>query len=279
MSEFDNYGQEVMPEEEDHMHDMEMHEEEMLEEGIIAVEPNQLMWGISTSIMFFYGGLMYRWYPKNVKDDNARFPDDDEANNQDEDWALATEEIKTWTDASTWMMRMYGFGFASWAANLALGGDGSRAHQVFYAATQVLIIAPLVSIYYALKIQRSYLPNSDVWTFNNLAATNPNDMKYLYDPEVTTISSPYYLDQSAYYNRLFWLIVLSAVNLGVNGASVAGIKRDWMIQNANWKAMQALDEACVDEEGNEIDCPEEEVEEDMEMEEEPPVEDEEEFFF
>lgn len=266
MSEFDNYGQEVMPEEE--MHDMEMHDEEMLEEGVIAVEPNQLMWGISTSVMFFYGGLIYRWYPKNVKDDNARFPDDDTANNQDEDWALDTEEIKTWTNASTWMMRMYGFGFAAWAANLAIGGDGSRAHQVFYAATQLLTVAPIISIYYALKVQRSYLPNNSVWSFYNLAATNPNDMKYLYDPEVTTISSAYYLDQSAYYNRLFWLIVLSAVNLGVNGATVAGIKRDWQIQNAHWKEMQAAEEEpCVDEEGNEIDCPEEEVAEEVVEEE------------
>lgn len=145
-----------------------------LPESGFSLEPNQMVWGLSSCLALTYGYLIRTWYSNDIKEDNIKFPDTN-GTAVSETWALATREIAAWDDASTQMLLIQGLGVIFWGVNLALGQSGNLPHKLFYIASQALRVGPLVSLYHALKIQRQYLPNGAVYAQEVLLASSvPN---------------------------------------------------------------------------------------------------------
>lgn len=160
------------------------------------------------------------------------------------------------------MMGMYGFSSAAWLLNLGFGGNGGRTHSLFYQTSQLMQVGPLVAAWHAMKIQRSYLPNSE-WYYNQ-AMDETNE--WLYNPEETNEENFDYFDRTTYIEQLFAFYLLAAINLGVNAYSVGHIKADYLVHKAHHDAMDAAAE-------NESE------EEEEPVEQEQPAEEEEEPFF
>jgi hypothetical protein len=71
----------------------------MEEEGSFSLEPNQVVWGVTSTIALIYGTLMYSWYPSDIKSNNILYPTA-VGTAVSETWALSTREIKAWKSAS-----------------------------------------------------------------------------------------------------------------------------------------------------------------------------------
>jgi hypothetical protein len=93
-----------------------------------------------------------------------------------------------------------------------------------------------------------------------LASSVPNAVLYLYNPDETTTTAFNYLDYDTFYNRLFGLYLVSFISLIGQNVTVAGIKADWLVQNAAYKAANATDETPEEEEAAPVEeaTPEEE---------------------
>ena len=240
-------------------------EEQEKQPGVVAIEPFQIAWGLSATSMVVYGYLIRTWYKNDIEANNISFPNTS-GTDVSEEWALGTLEVDAWNSCSDLLMGLYGVGWFTWAANMALGQTGNDVHNAFYVATQVLQIAPFVSLFSAFKIQNTYLPNGAVYGFYfTQAGSVDNEMLYLYDPDETDETAFNFLDYSAYYNRLFSLFALTAFSFGVNSYAVQGIKEDWTVQklvkdnndkmNDDASAEEEEEEVCVDEfSGEVIDC-------------------------
>lgn len=186
-----------------------------VEEESAAIEPNQLVWGVSATTMVLYSFMMRKWYKSDIEADNVTFPDADGTGTDfSEEWALETREVTAWADAYTWNMRLYGLGWLAWALNISLGSNGNIYHKAFHYVVKALPVAPVLSLYHALKIQRQYLPNSDVYNYV------PYARLYLYDPEEVDETAYNYLDFDAYYTRIFALYLLTAVSFGAMASSM-----------------------------------------------------------
>lgn len=132
------------------------------DEGSFELEPNQLVWGVSTSVALVYGFMMYYWYPHDIKGNNIAFPDAS-GTNVSETWALETREISAWDSAAMQMILVNLAGATMWGLNLALGGNGNIFHRLFYITTNAMRFSPILALYHALYIQRQYLPNGAVY--------------------------------------------------------------------------------------------------------------------
>lgn len=98
------------------------------EESTMTFNVESTLWGIALMAQLATGAAISSWYTNWIENENALFPDDDEANNADEDWALATNEVAAWQKLQDMTLYMYGFGFVSWVLNSSLGGNGGRIH-------------------------------------------------------------------------------------------------------------------------------------------------------
>jgi len=109
-------------------------------------------------------------------------------------------------------------------------------HKAFYFIANVLRIAPLLSLYHAMYIQRQYLTNGATYDQEVLYADAvPNAVLYLYNPDEVNPLSPHYIDYTAYYSSLFGLYLVGLITLVAQNVSVAGIQADWIVQHAAWK--------------------------------------------
>jgi len=154
------------------------------------------------------GAWIQSWYVDWIKNESILFPDDNTANNADEDWALETEEIKNWKSLSYATVALYGADWLLWAANSALGDDGSIIHKAFFFSLQIQRFVPLVSLYLIFTLNASYLPTDASYSAAAAAATNPNDMKYLFNPGQQNAVSQNY-DDPTWINRR-WVMFFAA---------------------------------------------------------------------
>jgi hypothetical protein len=90
------------------------------EETEFSTEPYQLVWGFSSLIALIYAERMNAWYPRYIKETHIIYPDT-AGNNVSEEWALKTNEIKAWSNASWQMLWLNGIGVFFWGLNLAVG--------------------------------------------------------------------------------------------------------------------------------------------------------------
>jgi hypothetical protein len=93
------------------------------------IDPTNLIYGINLGVLFFYGVSMYSTYPGSIRGDPATFPE--RTSNVcaiDKEWALSTNEIRAWTNASLWHAGVYGWGFFIWTWNNLAGNNGDYKH-------------------------------------------------------------------------------------------------------------------------------------------------------
>jgi hypothetical protein len=218
------------------------------DEESFSTEPYQLVWGFSALVALVYAERMNAWYPRNIRDNHITYPDA-ALTAVSEEWALETREIKAWTTASNQMLVLNGLGVFFWGLNLAVGQVGNMPHKAFFFVSSALRIAPLVSLYHAMYIQRQYLPNGETYDQQVLLAGSvPNKVLYLYNPDVTSTTDAHYLDYSSYYNHLFGLYLVGMITLVCQNVSIAGIKADWIVQNDAWKIKYGSNDSAEEEE-------------------------------
>lgn len=131
---------------------------------LLEIDPANLIYGLNMGLLFIYGVTMYIAYPGAINADPAKFPARvSNACLNDREWALSTSEIRAWTLAAEWHAGVYGFGFFVWLWNNLAGNNGGYKHKLFYRTSQVLQIAPIVSLIMALNVKKSYAPNADFY--------------------------------------------------------------------------------------------------------------------
>jgi hypothetical protein len=98
-----------------------------MEDPSFTLEPNQIVWGVTSTIALIYGSLMYSWYPSEIKSNNVLYPNAS-GTAVSETWALETREIKAWTNASEQIIAIQSLAFFTWGYNLAFGQNGNPVH-------------------------------------------------------------------------------------------------------------------------------------------------------
>ena len=136
----------------------------------LALDANEVIFGLACLGGFVQGYFMYDWYPKNVKDNNTMFPDRDPnpityTDNENEEWALGTKEIRAWNLASRINIVWYGVSLLSWMVNLILDNKGGRLHFVSQQVRRLSWFAVLAQVTAAVRINTSYA-RSGSWFAN-----------------------------------------------------------------------------------------------------------------
>ena len=104
-----------------------------------------------------YGAQIYLWYPNWVNTNDELFPARiSGVCTHDDEWALGTKEISAWTNASYWYFAAYGWATFIWSANTFTDMEGGVFHEIFYRSSQVLTLAPIVTMMMALNVKKSY---------------------------------------------------------------------------------------------------------------------------
>lgn len=127
---------------------------------------------------------------------------------------------------------------------------------------QAMKFAPVVQLKYLFDVQAKYLPTDASWTTATAAATNPNDLMYLFNPgEVSNTVASY--DNPTWFTRKWVMLLNTLFTAWVVYSQSAALELNYF--------MNIPAKVCEDEEGNVIDCDQEEVveEEPAEMEETP----------
>ncbi len=187
----------------------------------VEFDTHSFLYGAGLLANVVAGAWIRSWYISWIKNSSIRFPDDDGANNADEDWALGTEEIKNWKNLSNATVALYGVNWLVWAANNAVGEDGSLVHRVFFISLQLQRFVPLVSMYLLFILNASYLPTDASFataTADAKAAGDPNDMKYLFNPgELSEVASTY--DDPTWINRRWIMFFAACFSFGATNYS------------------------------------------------------------
>jgi hypothetical protein len=144
---------------------------------IYEVAPYTMMWGGAVLGMLGFSEWINVRYQTDITDDHLRFPDRTytagvtDKKRYDIDWALATPEIVAWSETANIMMVIYGFGFCSWFANIALDNNGGNFHEIFWRVSQAFKVVPIIQAYLFWKVMTAYSFNYNSEYKNRLAET------------------------------------------------------------------------------------------------------------
>ncbi len=136
----------------------------------LDIDQNEIIFGVACLAGLVQGYMMYDWYPKMVKDNNTLYPDRDPnpntyTNNENEEWALGTKEIRAWNNAAMLNLGWYGANMLAWGLNLALDNEGGRLHFVSQKLRQLTGFAVLLQIGQAVNVNIAYV-RSSFWFVN-----------------------------------------------------------------------------------------------------------------
>jgi hypothetical protein len=205
------------------------------------------LYGAGLAANIVAGAWIRSWYINWIKNQSLLFPDDDENNNQDEEWALATEEISNWSMLCTFTVGVYGANWLLWALNLSVGNDGSIVHKLFFVSLLLQRYVPLMSLFLIFKLNASYLPSDASYTYwATLDAATPNKMLYLFNPGEGVFAKPSY-DDPTWINRRWILFFASVFSFGTTNYSFNKISMKYFMASA-MAALNKPEEEPVEEE-------------------------------
>jgi len=128
----------------------------------LDIDRDEILYGLASLAGLIQGYLMYANYPKWVKDENTMFPDRDPnpstyTNNENEEWALGTKEIRAWRNSSYVNMAWYGVNLLAWGFNLGFDNEGGRLHYVSQSLRRLTWFALLTQITFAVNVNVAYV--------------------------------------------------------------------------------------------------------------------------
>mgnify|MGYP000704687544 CR=1 FL=1 len=100
-----------------------------------------------------------------IIEDTARFPDDEWSSDVSRESALGTKEIRNWTYSAYGSMSMYGSLHILWLANILLDNEGGSLHTLFTRVRQLMVIAPVISVIQAIKVNTAYARNYEWYDY------------------------------------------------------------------------------------------------------------------
>lgn len=178
-----------------------------------------------------YAAAIYDWYPGWVMGNDSLFPRRISGTcAHDDEWALGTSEITAWSYAVYWYLLAYGGGLLIWAVNTFTDMEGGIAHQIFYHWNQFLALAPLVTIWHALNIRKSYAENqaryaADLVTFPT--NTNACNQKWLFDDVVIDYNAFNFKSNST-TSRILYVFGTAVFSAWVSFYTYYEIEETWL---------------------------------------------------
>ncbi len=132
----------------------------------------ELIYGFSfgvACVLGAYQGATLDWLKSEIEKDTTRYPAD-VANSRvfDQTWALNTSEPTQWKKAGNYMLASYALSTVLWAANFAIGNNGSTVHRLFYRFSQVFLLVPFFNLVQIYRIKSAYLINNWFEYYDNL---------------------------------------------------------------------------------------------------------------
>lgn len=110
--------------------------------------------------MFALGGYFYYKYPHMVKTNAElydRWDEDPIVTQLDKTWALETQEISRWTQASKLLMLSSGVQWASWLLNRSMDNAGGQQHELYLRMAQLgVYFWPAVLLLQFSRIYNAY---------------------------------------------------------------------------------------------------------------------------
>lgn len=207
----------------------------------MEIDPQNWLYGASAGLLFFYGLAIYQWYPGFVRGDAVKYPE--RTSNScltTQEWALQTSEVRAWSNAGMWHIVAYGWTFFIWAWNSLAGNNGGYKHQAFYQTSRVMALGPLVSLFSALGVAKSYAPTSSAYQAD-IAYWGACQYTWLFDPDQTVETSPSFMEDNQQLRQ--WGIWLGAgLALVANSLTMTAYKEDYEEAKLWWDAEQLAKE-------------------------------------
>ena len=205
------------------------------------IDPINMLYGANLGLLFVYGVSMYAAYPGSINGDPVNYPErTSNACEVDQEWALATNEITAWTNASLWHAIVYGWGFFAWGWNTLAGGSGGYKHQLFYQTARILQLAPFVSMIAAINVKKSYAPTSAAYQAD-IAWWEPCQYTWLYNVDQTTENSFDFMSDNQRIRQWFmWLG--AAFSLATNVATMEKFTDEYEVAKMKWDIKQEEEE-------------------------------------
>ena len=105
----------------------------------------------------------YYWqqYANSIWNDNKYPYRYESVNAYDKEWALATNEMKSWSSVTLGLNIMHGTGVLLWFLNMLFDGRGGDIHYLYYRFVQFSYFTPMVDMVLLANVIRSYVQSAE----------------------------------------------------------------------------------------------------------------------
>ncbi len=232
-----------------------------LENATVAerlVNKANVVFALNMVAQFAYGAQIYLWYPNWVKTNDELFPAPISGTCvHDEEWGLGTKEISAWTSASYWYMGAYGWASFIWMANTFTDMEGGIFHEIFYRSSQALTFAPLVTMWFALNVKKSYAATqtrfaADVASYPDASAAC--EQSWLYNDSVVDYNA-YNFKSNQTGARILYMFATAILSLWTSIYAMDQIEEDFLAgrEYYDWKKAQEAEAEAEPEDDSAAD--------------------------